>query len=1068
MIYLPINKAYSILKNNVSKHFLFFFFFIFILNSIGSIKADPTVLDELDVSVPTQEVTGITFNSTGTRMYVTGSRGNDRVSEYSLSVGFDLSSTVTHLGFISNHEDGLGPHDPLRDTGGFRPQDIEFSNDGSKMFLPMHAGTGTSGVHQLDMSTPFDISTADSEYYFAPASVTSGTPTGIEFNGTGTKMFLSVGSEINEYTLSSAFDLQSTVTLVRSVDLSAQTDPNDDGDKPIKELIFNDNGTILFVTNKNPHNIYEYSLSSAFDLSNVTFIAKTVDNFVRTAPAAGFEASPAALAFNDTGSKLFFAGRDRNTVIESSLPGNYTLNLPTLSSHVPADDATGVSEVADIVLNFSEIVEAASTEKFITIKKGDDVVEAIDVRGSQVTGSGSTQITINPSVTLESQTAYHILIDNGAIVDTAGASYAGISSDSTFNFTTGDTINPSLNSSIPANGATNVLESSNIILNFSENVGIESGKKITIKTTSDDTTIEVIDVSSDQVTGSGSAQITINPTSDFDANIEYTIVVDSAAFNDGSSNSSAGISFNFTTGDTGNPTLSSSNPSDNAIDVSRDANIVLNFNEIVDVESGNITIYTTTGNTVFEVIDVTSANVTGTGTNQIIINPSSRFEASTEYYILIDATAFDDTSSNSYAGISSTTALSFTTNNLIDPTTDKDVLGSINAQYQLAKDYILHSINVVSDRLQYLRHNKSNNNPSSHNLKLDFEDQLLNPLINTLISKNDKSILPHDWASWSTGTIKVSKIGDSLNASSEKTDGHGIAFGADKKLNNNDLVGAAIQFSQSDTDIGTNGTGFESENINLSIYGTRPLDENNFIEGLVGIGLIESDLNRVRGTNILFGSRNAIQLFGSFNYGKTIDRGDFNLTPIARIDLGYTELESYSEIGIDALSYNKQSIENGILSLGFEISDIIRFNDEEFRPFGSIEYGLDFSSSSDAKMNYVSDSSTVYTYTNGANSDHLISSVIGFKYTSKDHLEISSNYKRIQGNMSEQTDTLNVTVHLKSDNDTNYSVLLVGSENYNFKFGISKNYDGLILKFDTSHSIHTAHDEAHVSLTKVF
>ena len=136
--YLPINTAYFILKNNVSKHLLFFFLFIFIFSSIGSIKADPTVLDELDVEVNTKEVTGLTFNSAGTRLFVTGSRGNDRVSEYSLSVGFDLSSTVTHLGFISNHAEGLGAHDAVRaETGGWRPQDIKFSNDGSKMFLPM-------------------------------------------------------------------------------------------------------------------------------------------------------------------------------------------------------------------------------------------------------------------------------------------------------------------------------------------------------------------------------------------------------------------------------------------------------------------------------------------------------------------------------------------------------------------------------------------------------------------------------------------------------------------------------------------------------------------------------------------------------------------------------------------------------------------------------------------------------------------------------------------------------------------------------------------------------------------
>ena len=35
---------------------------------------------------------------------------------------------------------------------------------------------------------------------------------------------------------------------------------------------------------------------------------------------------------------------------------------------------------------------------------------------------------------------------------------------------------------------------------------------------------------------------------------------------------------------------------------------------------------------------------------------------------------------------------------------------------------------------------------------------------------------------------------------------------------------------------------------------------------------------------------------------------------------------------------------------------------------------MDFSNSSDAKMNYVSDTATIYTYTQGANSNHLITS----------------------------------------------------------------------------------------------
>ena len=60
------------------------------------------------------------------------------------------------------------------------------------------------------------------------------------------------------------------------------------------------------------------------------------------------------------------------------------------------------------------------------------------------------------------------------------------------------------------------------------------------------------------------------------------------------SNSYAGITsttaLSFTTADVQNPTLSSSSPADNATDVARDANIVLNFSESVDVKSGNITI----------------------------------------------------------------------------------------------------------------------------------------------------------------------------------------------------------------------------------------------------------------------------------------------------------------------------------------------------------------------------------------------------------------------------------------------------------------------------------------------
>ena len=631
---------------------------------------------------------------------------------------------------------------------------------------------------------------------------------------------------------------------------------------------------------------------------------------------------------------------------------------------------------------------------------------------------------------------------------------------------------PTLSSSTPADNATSVSESANIVLNFSKSVDVETGN-ITIKKTSDDSTVETIDVTSGQVTGTGTSQITVNPSVTLDSSTEYYVLIDATAFDDSSSNSYAGISsstvLSFTTGDNTSPTLSSSSPADNATDVARDANIILNFSESVDVKSGNITIKKTSDDSTIEAIDVTSGQVTGTGTSKITINPSSDLFGGFEYYVLIDATAFDDSAGNSYAGISSTTALSFTVVDMQDPTTNKDIVGSIDSQSLLAKSFITQSTSTVSNRLDYLRQNKDNQDLSKQNIKLDFGNAILTSLTNELLAKNDKSIIPDNWSSWSEGSLSSSKIGDSANSSSSETDRQALAFGFDTKLNDNDLLGFAIQYGKSDTDVGSSGSKTDSENINFSVYRTRPLDNDNFIEGMFGVGLIESDLTRISGSNTLTGSRNGTQIFGSINYGKTIDKGDFNLTPIARVDLGYTELDAYSESGTDALSYAKQTIESGLASVGLQFSDIVKFNNNKLKPFGSIEYGMDFSNSSDAKMNYVSDTSTIYNYTQGANSNHLITSVVGFEYITINNLNIIASYKRIQGNESEQTDILNVSINFKSKRETEYAMSIDGAEDLKAGFDITKNVNGFDLKFNANQSFNENSDQqAEVSLSRSF
>ncbi len=110
---------------------------------------------------------------------------------------------------------------------------------------------------------------------------------------------------------------------------------------------------------------------------------------------------------------------------------------PTISSVSPLDGATNVSTLANLIITFNEYVDSATGD--VTIYKASDnsIVEAIDVEGGQVTGEGTTTITINPSSNLSQSTSFYIQIDATAFDDLAGNSFAGILDTTTWNFTTG-------------------------------------------------------------------------------------------------------------------------------------------------------------------------------------------------------------------------------------------------------------------------------------------------------------------------------------------------------------------------------------------------------------------------------------------------------------------------------------------------------------------------------------------------------------------------------------------------------------------------------------------------------
>ncbi|MDA7453025.1 Ig-like domain-containing protein, partial [Candidatus Pelagibacter ubique] len=1027
----------------------------------------------------------VAFNSNGTKMFVLNNKSSpqcnndDGVDQYNIETNYPFD--LTRAGSIQAFK--------LVKNEDCAPRSFAFNTDGDKMFV---VGDDGDDVNEYSLSNDFVVSSASFVRRY-PVSSQDDSPQGIAFNSNGTKMFV-VGMDngyVNEYTYSGTAISFVRRYLVRSQDT-----------KP-RGLAFNNDGTKMFVVGDDGNDINEYTLSTAFDVSSASFNGNDDGTGFSVASKT---TTPNGVTFNSDGTKMFVTDRGGADVHSYDLDAPFDIGFtdPILSSSVPADDAIGVALNANIVLTFSEIVNVESGNITIHKTSDDPAVETIDVISSQVTGNGTSQITINPGTDFEDNTEYYVLIPDTAFDDVDSNSYAGIHTGipnfkTTLSFTTTNTI-PTLTSSVPADDATGVALNANIVLTFSEIVNVESGN-ITIHKTSDDSTVETIDVTGSKVTGDGSTEITINPGTDFDNNTEYYVLIPDTAFDDVDSGSYAGIhagipnfktTLSFTTTNAV-PTLTSSAPADNATDVERDANIILNFSENVDAESGNITIHKTSDDSEVETIGVTSSQVTGSGTSQITINPGTDFDNNTEYYVLIPDTAFDNSSSGSYVGISSTTALSFTIKAMVDPTTDKDVTGTIDAQNMMAKTTLTEFTSIVNDRLRYLRQNRINKDFTKNNIKLDFGNAMLTSLAkfipaskihltneiltslaidiptsktyltNTMLTSLAKvtpvsnisipDLIPENWSSWSEGSVSMTKVGDSKNSSSKEIDVQSLALGFDKKLNNNDLLGFAMQFSQSDSEVGTSGTGIDSKNYNLSVYGTRPLNDDNFVEGLFGVVLTENELVRKSGANTLTGSRNGTQIFGSINYGKTIDKEDFNLTPIARVDLGYTELDAYSESGTDALTYGKQTVESGLVSIGLEINDNIKFSNSSLQPFGSFQYGLDFSNSSDTKINYVSDTSTIYTYTPGINSTHLLTTEVGFNYELQDHLKLIGIFKRIQGSGSQQTNHMRFGFHYISQRETEYAMSLDGSDELMTGLNISKNINGFDIKLGSNYSL---------------
>ncbi len=287
---------------------------------------------------------------------------NDK--DFKVKNGVQPTRYVEGLGSIVSSTEGFSIASTSYDSKSFNvtedanTRNLTFKPDGTKMYV---TGMTNDSVYQYALSTAYDVSTASYEsksFSFASQELN---PFGIAFNNDGTSMY-TVGfsnDTVYQYTLSSAYDVSTASYASKSLDVSSQ-------DTTPVGVTFKPDGTSMYIIGTDvPQSVYQYTLSTAFDVSTGSYASKSLD-------ISSFETNGWGFQFNADGTKCFVAGNYSDKVHQFSLSTAYDVSTASsdgvsFSLATPSANPNGLAFSTDgskmYVLGTDDYVYQYSTTK---------------------------------------------------------------------------------------------------------------------------------------------------------------------------------------------------------------------------------------------------------------------------------------------------------------------------------------------------------------------------------------------------------------------------------------------------------------------------------------------------------------------------------------------------------------------------------------------------------------------------------------------------------------------------------------------------------------------------------
>jgi hypothetical protein len=253
-------------------------------------------------------------------MYIAGS-DNESIYQYTLTTPWDLSTA-------SYDESYFSLSDQSNDPKGFG-----FGSNGTKLYVPDQT---SKSIYQYTLSISWDVSTAsyDSVYFdFTELGLTF--LGNVVFNSVGNRMHIISYDYVYQFELNENWNI-GTINLPNNINWKVFYG------NEARSFFIKPDGTKLYLGYED-ENIYQYTLSNAWDISTATYDSVYID-------IGDEDTAPNDFVFNIEGDRLYLVGASLDSVHQYSLSNAWDLSTAVYDS-VTLDVSNHINILFGIFIN---------------------------------------------------------------------------------------------------------------------------------------------------------------------------------------------------------------------------------------------------------------------------------------------------------------------------------------------------------------------------------------------------------------------------------------------------------------------------------------------------------------------------------------------------------------------------------------------------------------------------------------------------------------------------------------------------------------------------------------------